>query len=92
MHWLTFGENLMKIGLILSAQWRFSTKRQKGCPVTLILTLLELLETAPIGLRPQCLPRWTKISGERLPQANVHHESYFIAVLYLTFHIATVRQ
>jgi hypothetical protein len=35
MHWLTFGENLMKIGLILSAQQRFSTKRQKGCPVTL---------------------------------------------------------
>jgi hypothetical protein len=25
----------MKIGLILSAQWQFSAKRQKGCPVTL---------------------------------------------------------
>jgi hypothetical protein len=36
MHWLTFGENLMKIGLVLSAQQRFSTKRHKGCPVTLI--------------------------------------------------------
>jgi hypothetical protein len=35
MHWLAFGENLMKIGLILSAQQRLSAKRQKGCPVTL---------------------------------------------------------
>jgi hypothetical protein len=39
MHWRTFGENLMKIGLILSAQWQFSAKRQKGCPVTLTFAL-----------------------------------------------------
>jgi hypothetical protein len=45
MHWRTFGENMMKIGLILSAQWQFSAKRQKGCPVTLRKDLKRSSET-----------------------------------------------
>ena len=35
MHQRIFGENLMKIGLILSAQWRLSEERYQACPVTL---------------------------------------------------------
>ena len=35
MHQRIFGENLIKIGLILSAQWRFSEERYQACPVTL---------------------------------------------------------
>ena len=36
MHQRIFSENLIKIGLILSAQWRFSEERYQACPVTLI--------------------------------------------------------
>ena len=36
MHQRIIGENLIKIGLILSAQWRFSEERYQACPVTLI--------------------------------------------------------
>ena len=39
MHQRIIGENLIKIGLILSAQWRFSEERYQACPVTLILHL-----------------------------------------------------
>ena len=35
MHQRIIGENLIKIGLILSAQWRFSEERYQACPVTL---------------------------------------------------------
>ena len=35
MHQRIFSENLIKIGLILSAQWRFSKERYQACPVTL---------------------------------------------------------
>ena len=38
MHQRIIGENLMKIGLILSAQWRFSEERYQACPVTLTMT------------------------------------------------------
>jgi hypothetical protein len=51
MHLLTFGENLMKIGLILSAQQRFSTKRQKGCPVTLRTANKGLTKANPSLIR-----------------------------------------
>ena len=37
MHQRIIGENLIKIGLILSAQWRFSEERYQACPVTLNL-------------------------------------------------------
>ena len=36
MHQRIIGENLIKIGLILSAQWRFSEERYQACPVTLM--------------------------------------------------------
>ena len=36
MHQRIFSENLIKIGLILSAQWRFAEERYQACPVTLI--------------------------------------------------------
>ena len=35
MHQRIFSENLIKIELILSAQWRFSEERYQACPVTL---------------------------------------------------------
>ena len=35
MHQRIFGENLIKIGLILSAQCRLSKERYQACPVTL---------------------------------------------------------
>ena len=35
MHQRIFGENLIKIGLISSAQWRFPEERYQACRVTL---------------------------------------------------------
>ena len=42
MHQRIIGENLIKIGLILSAQWRFSEERCQACPVTLRANLMAL--------------------------------------------------
>ena len=39
MHQGIFGENLIKIGLISSAQWRFPEERYQACPVTLRLSI-----------------------------------------------------
>ena len=44
MHQRIIGENLRKIGLILSAQWRFSEERYQACPVTLTEAANEYLE------------------------------------------------
>ena len=51
MHQRIIGENLIKIGLILSAQWRFSEERYQACPVTLnhavlFVNLLTLIVTS----------------------------------------------
>ena len=47
MHQRIIGENLIKIGLILSAQWRFSEERYQACPVT--LTLLDISKVVRVN-------------------------------------------
>ena len=41
MHQRIFSENLIKIGLILSAQWRFSEERYQACSVTLNICVIH---------------------------------------------------
>ena len=48
MHQRIFSENLIKIGLILSAQWRFSEERCQAFPVTLRYT--EKRYYFPLGI------------------------------------------
>ena len=44
IHQRIFSENLIKIGLILSAQWRFSEERYQACPVTLTQNLKQIFQ------------------------------------------------
>ena len=55
MHLRRFGENLIKGGVILSAQWRFSVERYQRCPVTLSQLFVSFSLVCP--LVPSFYPR-----------------------------------
>ena len=70
MHQRIIGENLIKIGLILSAQWRFSEERYQACPVTLIKKYKTFSSTrVEIGKTKNCVET-------RRPQGGVFSHNF----------------
>ena len=79
MHQQIIGENLIKIGLILSAQWRFSEERYQACPVTLRYVNSETVvkrDPHPTALPPNTLNHHLSVQACPFHQAKRCHMSY----------------